>query len=391
MRGKFVQHRIYDNEDMMQHHRSVVEEETYFRQEYLMDNYQRDKALNSTFRQTGYAANCSSSSTSSEIGGEDEGDYVVVSCHKVYYRINIQHFINNKNSSNNSTHNNNNNHNDFPQVIVGILSHAYGLQGEQRRQTIRETWASNHNGIYFIVAGPWETVEREFNHYGDLIWIDQSKIDDDEYDEGLHGYDSVSPYKTLSFMSIIHKLSKEYDLEYSYMFKTDDDSYVNLNALHDELFQTKYGPFDYLGKCKGYHKTTRVESSTSYLSHDIYPEPYLPPKCFGFGYATSQRFIHRAVTEHHIQSMRYIPLEDEAVGILAERMGITPEINEYYHNYFVNYRVGHQVEKDGLKTLSLIHRNRLPRADMRGKFVQNHIYDDMDMRDHHKSVVLWCT
>ena len=46
---------------------------------------------------------------------------------------------------------------------------------KDRRDSIRNTWAIGHS-VFFIVAGPWEDIEEEYDEYEDLIWVDQGEI-----------------------------------------------------------------------------------------------------------------------------------------------------------------------------------------------------------------------
>jgi hypothetical protein len=84
-------------------------------------------------------------------------------------------------------------------LIIGILSAASG-SGPKRRNYIRSTWASSKyttNGTFFLVAGPWEDIQRDFEFYKDLIWIDEEEL--------YQGENSVLMFKMISFIAIAHK------------------------------------------------------------------------------------------------------------------------------------------------------------------------------------------
>ena len=107
---------------------------------------------------------------------------------------------------------------DNPQrIVVGVLSAA---QNTASRHMIRSTWAQAQQNIFFLVAGPWEDVSREFSVHGDLLWLDMKE----SYYYGL-------TYKTGVFLHAVDK----YVEQYSYAFKTDDDSYVVIEKLREVL------------------------------------------------------------------------------------------------------------------------------------------------------------
>ena len=61
----------------------------------------------------------------------------------------------------------------------------------------------------------------------------------------------------------------------------------------------------------------------------LYPEPYYPRYCQGAGFALSWKFVHCAAsTNEHIAKARFMPFEDVAVGILAERCGYHPHLTQ---------------------------------------------------------------
>ncbi len=151
-------------------------------------------------------------------------------------------------------------------IVVGVLSGAGG-KGPIHRDSIRATWARDRKGVYFIVAGPWEDIEEEYNDYRDLIWIDEEEI--------YEGEESVLPFKTETFLYIMNKYTLEGKAGFEYLFKTDDDSYVDLTKLENELL----GKDDvyYWGCCTDNHfKPLRHISMKWRISFELYPEEYYP-------------------------------------------------------------------------------------------------------------------
>ena len=137
---------------------------------------------------TGSWSNCTEQSTpkskKSSSSHPDE-KITVVSCHTIYYRTKKSSFRKAKD------------------VIIGVLS-----KGPERRNVIRDTWAKDQKGIFFLVAGPWNVIAEEYETYGDIIWIDEEEI--------YQGEKSVLTYKTQSFIKIIYDMSTELHLKIYY-------------------------------------------------------------------------------------------------------------------------------------------------------------------------------
>jgi hypothetical protein len=328
---------------------------------------------------TGSWAECKKSeiidtTTSLSSSIHDDERSTIVSCHTVFYRI--------KKSSFPLQVNNN--------IIIGVLS-ASGGEGPQRRQSIRETWANggtatSQKGIFFLVAGPWDDIAQEYEEMGDLIWINVEGINQEA--------ESMSTYKTQSFVRIVHDMSKELELVVDYIFKTDDDSYVNVEALKYQLMESKHAqnqdnrqdqPRDYWGFCK-LEKNQPERGGRWALSYEVYPEPMLPQYCKGAGYAMSRKFIECASDNEHISKTRYMPLEDISMGLIAERCGIKPTMIE--NRKWINlFRTGLAEERRRERLgLPKIERSSLSAPQTKGTIVQHHIYDYLDMKEYHKAV-----
>lgn len=112
-----------------------------------------------------------------------------------------------------------------------------------------------------------------------------------------------------------------------YLFKTDDDSYVALNKLYHTLFAGNQGAGpEYWGKCKAGAKPHRNQvikwQKKWYIPYEVYPFERYPTYAMGAGYALSRGFLSCALGDGHAARVRYMPNEDVAVGMLAERCGV---------------------------------------------------------------------
>ena len=260
-------------------------------------------------------------------------------------------------------------------IIIGVLSSA---GSPQKRSWIRQTWSQNQIDVYFLVAGPWEDIEEEFSSHLDMIWI--------QHDEIYNGEESVLTLKTYGFFSIFHQLQSHEILTFDFLFKTDDDSYVNIPELYLEVEAKKDKRLNYLGTCR--ETLAKVHRETEgykwSIRNETYPEPFFPRYCQGGGYLVSDHFINCSVSQGHISNIRFMPFEDVAVGMLAERCGVDPIRTKkvQQHRYkSIEARVRDREKVDGVEDLVL------PAACMTNKIVQHRISSRDDMMDHHRTVL----
>ena len=324
------------------------------------------RRLSSNDSKTGAFANCKgdmkTSRTSNEtlpllvntIPAHPETGFTIISCRNIHYRAPIPELMNGDYS-----------------IVVGVLSGAGG-KGPLHRNSIRATWASERKGIYFIVAGPWEAIEEEYNKYRDLIWIEE--------DEVYEGEESVLPFKTEVFIHIANKYSSGFD----YLFKTDDDSYVDVNKLDKYLSKHSY---NYWGCCtEDYIRPLRHPSRKWHITFDLYPEDLYPRYCQGAGFAMSKKFVD-CITSN-LKKFRYNPFEDVSIGLLSERCRVKP-VTDYER--VIQYRTEDANEK---KQLNNVKKDEIffpPRATMKGKkLLQHRVKNLYDMYAHHKCAKEGC-
>jgi len=205
-------------------------------------------------------------------------------------------------------------------MVIGVLSGASG-EGPNRRRNIRSTWASGRSNVLFVVAGPWSQIEEEYEKHGDLLWLDMDEIYLTEI--------SHLTFKTESFFSILYERVVSKSESVQYLFKTDDDSYVALEKLYYVLLKANWGDdgLDYWGKCKADakpHRNQVVEWQKKwFIPYEVYTFDHYPTFAMGAGYALSRKFLSCAFgNKQHAARIRYMPNEDVAVGMLAERCNV---------------------------------------------------------------------
>ena len=175
--------------------------------------------------------------------------------------------------------------------------------------------------MFFIVAGPWNGIEEEYERHGDLIWLDMDEIYATEI--------STLTFKTECFFSVLYEKVVSVSNSVKFLFKTDDDSYVDMDKLHYTLVEQEWGGgLDYWGKCKQGakpHRNTVVPWQRKwFIPYEAYSSNTYPTYGAGAGYALSENFLQCAFGQQkkHSAQIWYMPNEDVAIGMLAERCNV---------------------------------------------------------------------
>ena len=184
-------------------------------------------------------------------------------------------------------------------IVIGVLS-----SDKTKRMVMRD----KYKNIYFIVGkknGKFDY--EEFYTYNDMIFIDM--------EEAYMGEDSILPYKTQTFLHVVHVFVKSYN----YILKIDDDSLVNMDKLRKELDRVQP---DYWGRVWYNNVIDRDPKSKWYVSRKTYPQSVYPNYCSGAGYVLSYSANECIVSK--LSVMKFMPREDVATGILAGKCGVSP-------------------------------------------------------------------
>ena len=314
---------------------------------------------------TGAFANCTKESSRAIYPADLslESGLLTVSCQTFRYKLTEESFKNRVGS-----------------VITGVLSSA---TAKDRRNLIRETWAIG-KPVFFLVAGSWENIQKEFDLYGDLIWIDQEEA-----------YLKITE-KTASFFYLVDQVATALGLDYSHALKVDDDSYVALDRLEARFdfiarqFNHSSGSSWMWGNCNPRQpRPFREEANVWFISHSEYPEHRYPYYCSGAGYALSRKLVHCVAAMGHVANIRYLKMEDVYMGMLAERCRVSAFFDET--DFVRPYRSG----KAGDAVYEEVRRNRLGLgkinatdkwvvgAEMASKIIQHNVVSRQDMKDFH--------
>jgi hypothetical protein len=160
-------------------------------------------------------------------------------------------------------------------------------------------------------------------------------------------------------MTLIHFAHFHMANHFRYLFKTDDDVYINVTRIKQELSNTdERMMIDYYGLALKDTKPIRRVRNKFYISKRDYPDEYFPIYAPGFGYALSNSFCACSVQEFPLLS--FIPWEDVSVGLLAKNCNVSlTNAQESHWSYLESYKdwgkLDYHKYKKGGHQVSILH------------------------------------
>ncbi|XP_067324517.1 beta-1,3-galactosyltransferase 4-like [Anolis sagrei] len=202
-----------------------------------------------------------------------------------------------------------------PSLLVLVVS---APRHATQRQAIRSTWGGARRAgkftvqIFFVLGLPREpslqtALEQEAAGHHDLV---QGRF--------LDTYGNLT-LKTLSLMgwAAVHCPGT------LFVVKVDDDIFLNLPGLAEELEHHITLAPTYLGKIYWRARPKRDSRSRNYIPVSLYPEERFPVYCSGAVYVLSGAAIPILLgASRHVP---LVPVEDVFVGLCAHWAGIVPQ------------------------------------------------------------------
>ncbi|XP_041478765.1 beta-1,3-galactosyltransferase 1-like [Lytechinus variegatus] len=202
----------------------------------------------------------------------------------------------------------------------------------EKRKAIRETWASQK-----VVQGK-ETVTvfmlgKTTNEYHQrLVELESKKHGD------LIMEDFVDSYHNLTLKTIMTtKWSSQYCGDVKYVMKTDDDMFVNYDALITHLVDPQTPQTNYfVGSKFSGNSPIRDPKSKWYVPKKMYSNPRYPTFCSGTGYVMSGDIPARAYNMS--LHTRYLYLEDVYMGLCMKKLKVKMSGHSGFHIDDVPYK-----------------------------------------------------
>lgn len=190
-------------------------------------------------------------------------------------------------------------------IFVGIMT---TMSHVQERQAIRETWLhpsavpESLDIVYeFFIGKTNVTTQLAETDIHVIEWLEDN-------------YYTITN-KTYAILQRAHELSG-----FDYVFKVDDDAYVNFTKLHAELEQCRSHKHIYIGKKIETSTPFRDPSHRWYVSPSRYRRTRYPKYAQGHFYGISGSILSWLMERGSLS--RRMTMEDVAVGLWLERFRI---------------------------------------------------------------------
>lgn len=201
------------------------------------------------------------------------------------------------------------------QLVVVVISE---FSGTSRRQIIRQTWGNldqqqKYNFRLFYLVGMKKKTDSVLNEnllHGDMIQVD---LQEDYY---------KLTEKTMAALG----WADEFCPNARYVFKCDDDVFLNIRRLMPRLHRHKPSEKFIMGKCV---TTEPFRFTTKWaLTYAEYPFDKFPVYCAGPGYLLSMAAVKDLYTA--MLKSQIFKLEDVFVGMVAYTRNVSLECNYHF-------------------------------------------------------------
>uniref|UniRef100_A0A0D9WWI7 Galectin domain-containing protein n=1 Tax=Leersia perrieri TaxID=77586 RepID=A0A0D9WWI7_9ORYZ len=204
-------------------------------------------------------------------------------------------------------------------IFIGILSSGNHFA---ERMGVRKTWMSalrkspNLVARFFVALHGRKEVnvelKKEAEFFGDIVFV-----------PFLDNYDLVV-LKTLAICEYgVHVVSAKY------VMKCDDDTFVRLDSIINEVKKVPSGRSLYIGNMNFNHRPLRYGKWA--VTYEEWPEEVYPVYANGPGYVISSDIAEFIVSEFMDQKLRLFKMEDVSMGLWVEQFNRTRSV-EVFHS-----------------------------------------------------------
>jgi len=116
-----------------------------------------------------------------------------------------------------------------------------------------------------------------------------------------------------------------------YIMKCDDDTFVRIDSVLDQVKKVPAGGSMYVGNINYYHRPLR--SGKWAVTYEEWEEEAYPPYANGPGYVISSDIAQYIVIEFDNQTLRLFKMEDVSMGMWVEKFSRTRRPVEYLHDF----------------------------------------------------------
>lgn len=207
------------------------------------------------------------------------------------------------------------------ELFIGILSAGNHFA---ERMAVRKSWMQ-HGSIrslnvvarFFVAMHGRKEINaelmKEANFFGDIVIVPYM----DNYDLVVLKTVAICEYGVRAVAS-------------KYIMKCDDDTFVRIDAVMNEVKKVPHGRSLYVGNINYYHKPLRHGKWA--VTYEEWPEEDYPPYANGPGYIISADIAQSIVSDFEQHKLRLFKMEDVSMGMWVERLNRTKGVVEYVHS-----------------------------------------------------------
>uniref|UniRef100_A0A6N2KU42 Galectin domain-containing protein n=1 Tax=Salix viminalis TaxID=40686 RepID=A0A6N2KU42_SALVM len=209
-----------------------------------------------------------------------------------------------------------------PSLSVGSVELFIGNHFAER-MAVRKSWmqhrlikSSNVVARFFVALHTRKEVnlelKKEAEYFGDIVIMPYM----DNYDLVVLKTVAICEYGVRTVRA-------------KYIMKGDDDTFVRVDSIIDEVNKVPAGRSLYIGNINYYHKPLRYGKWE--VTYEEWPEEDYPPYANGPGYILSSDIASFIVSEFESHKLRLFKMEDVSMGMWVEQFNSSRPV-EYVHS-----------------------------------------------------------
>eukprot|EP00258_Populus_trichocarpa_P022612 XP_024438631.1 hydroxyproline O-galactosyltransferase GALT6 [Populus trichocarpa] len=206
------------------------------------------------------------------------------------------------------------------ELFIGVLSAANHFA---ERMAVRKSWmqhrrikSSNVVARFFVALHTRKEVnlelKKEAEYFGDIVVVPYM----DNYDLVVLKTVAICEYGVRTVRA-------------KYIMKGDDDTFVRVDFIIDEVNKVPAGRSLYIGNINYYHKPLRYGKWE--VTYEEWPEEDYPPYANGPGYILSSDIACFIVSEFESHKLKLFKMEDVSMGMWVEQFNRSRPV-EYVHS-----------------------------------------------------------
>nr|GMD25840.1 hydroxyproline O-galactosyltransferase GALT6-like [Ipomoea batatas] len=206
------------------------------------------------------------------------------------------------------------------ELFIGILSAGNHFA---ERMAVRKSWMQ-HGSIrslkvvarFFVAMHGRKEINaelmKEAEFFGDIVIVPYM----DNYDLVVLKTVAICEYGVRTVAS-------------KHIMKCDDDTFVRIDAVMNEVKKIRHGRSLYIGNINYYHKPLR--NGKWAVTYEEWPEEDYPPYANGPGYVISSDVAESIVSDFEQHKLRLFKMEDVSMGMWVEKFNNSRSV-EYVHS-----------------------------------------------------------